>query len=143
MEREADHGYIVILRFLSGKMIHCRFYAENERSISDLLIRVKRLHQPVISKTISLCILRIRNSVRIKEETIPGAQTEGMIHLGHEIRILDPAGVEADPDSIPEGALVVLAVKQDAAVSGRYSGILRDSGRTCSVSSEGLYQIWR
>ena len=65
------------------------------------------------------------------------------VYLGHEIRILDPAGVEADPDSIPEGALVVLAVKQDAAVSGRYSGILRDSGRTCSVSSEGLYQIWR
>ena len=65
------------------------------------------------------------------------------VYLGKDIHVLDPAEWEADPSLVPDGAVVVLSQKQDAAASGRYSGILKDSGRSCTESSGGLYGIWR
>ncbi len=65
------------------------------------------------------------------------------VYLHRQVIAVDPEAFLEDPSLIPEEATVVVSEKADAAVSGRYSGILRESGRTGSESLAGLYRIWR
>ena len=65
------------------------------------------------------------------------------VYLHRAVTVVDPDAFLKDPALIPAGTTVILSEKADAAVSGRYSGILKASGRTCSPSREGLYGIWR
>lgn len=65
------------------------------------------------------------------------------VYLHRPIHILDPEAFLEDPGILPEGALVVVAQKQDAAASGRYSDVLQSTGRSASESSGGRYRIWR
>ncbi|MBR1575299.1 MAG: hypothetical protein IJ654_02500 [Bacteroidales bacterium] len=65
------------------------------------------------------------------------------VYLHRPVKAVDPDAFLEDPAVIPDGAAVILSEKADAAVSGRYSGILKASGRTRSLSPEGLYGIWR
>ncbi len=65
------------------------------------------------------------------------------VYLHRQVIAVDPKAFLEDPSLIPEEATVVVSEKADAAVSGRYSGILRESGRTGSESLAGLYRIWR
>lgn len=64
------------------------------------------------------------------------------VYLNHKVYILNPRVFASNPSLLPADATVILSKKSDAAASYRYSGILRNSGRTCSVSS-GLYEIWQ
>ena len=65
------------------------------------------------------------------------------VYLHRPVHAVDGEAFAADPSRIPAGATVIVSEKADAAVSGRYSGILEASGRTRSLSSAGLYGVWR
>lgn len=70
------------------------------------------------------------------------------VYLHREIRRIDaePEGLAVfleDPSFLPEGAVVVVSQKQDAAASFRYSDVLEATGRTCTEASGGRYRIWR
>ena len=76
--------------------------------------------------------------------TLGLSRPENMDALLHRsIHILDPEAFAADPSLLPEDAVLAVSQKEDAAASGRYSGILKASGRSCTESSAGLYRIWR
>ncbi len=65
------------------------------------------------------------------------------VYLHRTVTAVDPDAFLKDPSLIPDGTTVILSEKADAAVSGRYSGILKASGRTRSESPAGLYGVWR
>ena len=75
--------------------------------------------------------------------TIGLSRPEGMdVYLHRRVQALDPDGLVRDPALLPSETTVVLSRKKDAAASFRYSGILRESGRTCA-SESALYSVWR
>lgn len=65
------------------------------------------------------------------------------VYLHRTIRVLDPETFQEDLSSMPPGTVVIVSQKKDAAASGRYSDILKASGRRFTESSAGLYRIWR
>ena len=65
------------------------------------------------------------------------------VYLHQDVQVLDPEAFLADPSVVPEGAVVVVSQKKDAAASYRYSDVLRNTGRHSTESSMGLYRIWR
>ena len=64
------------------------------------------------------------------------------VYLRRSVQALDPDKMLQDPSLLPADAAIVLSRKKDAAASFRYSGILRESGRTCA-SESALYTVWR
>ena len=64
------------------------------------------------------------------------------VYLHRPVRYVDPEAVLRNPSLLPSDAAIVLSRTKDAAASFRYSGILREAGRTC-VSETALYSVWR